>query len=392
MILSSPPPRFLMLLTALTLAWGCADPAPSDRPDLTQDMSLPDPDLSESVDMPDDLESGEDATEYDASPDAMLDTPDDMTQQDTFTLTPEQQKKADTLEEIYRTRCEMWKGCYPTIFEYYYFGDVDLCVEKLGFYSFMRREVPHLVTSQQQLDACLTAWQNSPCVQVFHDVPSPACEFAGDKEEGEPCVNHIGCKSWNCSYFVAISKERICQGEPRVCGPKIQENDSCETTTCPHNMWCVISEEGFPVCRKKLAAGQSGCAGGYFFQLCQNGTSCDREADLCVEQGLEGASCGSSSMPNCFIDSQLDCVRNASGERSCQRVPDEEWYLPEGSLCRNGGERKRCAKGTKCSSRFDCRVPSDVGGPCENGDDCIVGTFCNEDKVCQSNTYEDVCL
>lgn len=324
----------------------------------------------------------------DMSPEAM-----DLSEMgEAFVLSPEDQQKADTLREIFETRCELMAQCYPTIYEYRYFGDTDTCVEELGYFSFLLREVENLATSQDQLDECLGDWQSAKCIQAFQDTPLTSCNFVGKKEAGDPCLNHIGCKSGYCFYTRGAIKEVLCEG--KVCAPTIEPGDPCpEFGKCPHDMKCVSQDTGPSSCQYRLDAGEGDCRGGTYFSLCQYGSYCDDETGICVEQKSAGERCG--SVGRCFTDNQLDCPinpQNPQADNYCSPVLDEDWYLPKGSLCTNGSEEKRCAKGTRCSSRFDCVEPSPLGGPCEQRRDCGHSAFCNDEKICQSTYYEDVCL
>ena len=357
------------------------------------DMAQPSTDMADMIQLSEDMRVVDMSSDQggsdlgDMSPEVM-----DLSEMgEAFVLSPEDQQKADTLREIFETRCELMAQCYPTIYERSYVGESEVCIEQLGNFSFLLREVEYLITDQEQLDMCLENWRNAKCIQAFQNTPLPACNFVGTKEAGEPCVNHIGCGSGFCGYFAATRKRFICEG--KFCSPKINVGDPCPENGCPHDMKCVSQDTGPSSCQYRLDAGEGDCRGGTYFSLCQYGSYCDDETGVCVEQKSAGERCGSAG--RCLIDNQLDCPINpddVQGPRYCVHVPDEEWYLPEGSLCTNGSEELRCAKGTQCSSRRDCVKPSPIGSPCEGGGDCERTAFCNDDGVCQSERYEDVCL
>lgn len=390
MTTSAKPNRLLTTLFFYCMcSFGCVDPSPNQSNDISPQS------LADMTDMRW-FEMGPDLVEKQGDMDFRQDMPVDMSDMEDmaapFVLSPEDQQKADTLRELYKTRCELMAECYPPIYELRYFSDLDTCIEEIAYFSFMRREVEHLATPQEQLDACLDVWSNAECIQVFHDTPDPACELVGKKEAGKPCVNHIGCQSGFCYYTYAAVKEALCDN--KVCAPDIEVGAPCSNgEKCPHDMKCVSQEGELSTCQRRLAAGEGDCRGGTYFSLCQYGTRCDDETGLCTPEKREGERCGSAG--SCLLREKLKCPidpQNPQADGVCTLVPDDEWYLPEGSLCTNGDQAQRCAIGTRCSSRSECVEPSPVGGPCERSSDCEFSAFCNDENVCQSNYYEDVCL
>ena len=179
------------------------------------DMAQPSTDMADMIQLSEDMRVVDMSSDQggsdlgDMSPEVM-----DLSEMgEAFVLSPEDQQKADTLREIFETRCELMAQCYPTIYERSYVGESEVCIEQLGNFSFLLREVEYLITDQEQLDMCLENWRNAKCIQAFQNTPLPACNFVGTKEAGEPCVNHIGCGSGFRGYFAATRKRFICEGK-----------------------------------------------------------------------------------------------------------------------------------------------------------------------------------
>lgn len=313
-------------------------------------------------------------------------------------LTHEQQQVHTLLLEAYEAACNLKLRCFPTLF---YMEHVSLedCVQRRARTSYMRHEMPFISATPTQAQECVDAWNDAQCFDQGHFVElerKSACQFKGTKTPGESCFHHFACDSGFCSYKSYNGNHTLCHNQP-VCMPDYYEGQPCEREPfewfklCPPGMKCY-SIEGVESCRPLIPAFEGDCRTYDNIALGCDGHHlyCNTDNGICTPYATEGESCEDTS---CFSLEKLKCplfVENPT----CEKVPDEDYYIEEGKSCRARGHR--CTPGTECFGQgFEtCQKPLPAGSPCiPVFEHCTYGYWCDPDtQRCESEAISNACF
>ena len=338
-------------------------------------------------------------TEIEQMFDMFEDLPGDHNTHEPYTppaLTAEQQESFDLILESFKTVCELAKRCFPVYFDQLH-SSIDSCVRSSSDRSYLRHEMTYVSVTPAQVQTCLEQWQQADCseLHLIKDIGyKEACLFKGTKAPGERCHHHMACDSGFCDY--GSRAEKSCSQVAVCVAPfEVGERDcgSPSWLNCPPRMPCrrignefichprVLPYDPSIDCRLIGNNGAGSCDGFNYF--------CDQEDGLCKPYTLEGESCKDRS---CFIYDQLTCPYWEE-EPVCEKIPDDEWFLPAGAPCNNVGHH--CIPGTICAGSQSqyCQYPLNEGDPCEYGDPCPSGTRCNTELgFCESRDFSTVCM
>ena len=310
-------------------------------------------------------------------------------------LTDEQHQVHTLLLEAYEAACALDHRCFPTIFAMTY-NSVEECVLDLGHVELLRHELPSFSISVTEAQTCVQAWQKAECFDVGSSIEIEnklECRFTGMRQPGEHCYHHFACNSGFCSYRNYESSRTICRDDP-VCMPSYYEGQPCQERPfrlCPPGLSCETIG-GVESCVKQLGAFEGDCRiydnlarGCYGLPL-----YCNTDNGICTPYATEGESCEDTS---CFSLEKLKCplfVENPT----CEKVPDEDYYIEEGKSCRSRGHR--CTPGTECFGQgFEtCQKPLPAGSPCiPVFEHCTYGYWCDPDtQRCESKAISNACF
>ncbi len=356
---------------SLSLLLACSPPDQADMTGL--DLGMAPVHMSRDARM----DGALDAT-MDLSPDLVID---EGTPQNPYEA---QLRALDTVYEAYLTNCELYQRCYPDRFKSHYLS-TEMCALHDSHISLLRVEVERLSISQEQADACLESWRAASCLDVSFRgeiYTRPECVFTGPQEDGELCYYNASCKSGFCDHGWSFPMHLLCK--ERRCAPSIQPGEPCtERNYCPPGLYCE-NQIADARCVAKVEPFGTDCRTVNLPTPCPNTFYCHEETGECLPSPVEGETCDSHA--SCVFFDQLECDRETN---LCVKVPDEEWYIPDGGSCKF--QQSKCLPGSYCKNDTFCKRSLTPGDPCNAETECGPSLYCTDENVCDYRSYEAEC-
>ena len=200
----------------------------------------------------------------------------------------------------------------------------------------------------------------------------------GDRVEGDPCASpsqcpaglfcaNGACQDGSTGDFCndtgdCAEIDDICDGEPRACGDRAQDDPCSIDEQCPGELFCANG------------ACQEGSTGDY----CNTTAECDETDDVCAGE-------------------PATCADRIEGDACLAPAECPSALFCANEVCQDG------SSGDFCNSTVDCTSPEDLcegdpavcvprleGALCGGDDECAGGLFC-ANAVCQDGSTGDFC-
>lgn len=325
-----------------------------------------------------DARPNRDVNAFDASSDLLIEY--DMENPHTAQLAA-----LDTVYDTYLTNCELYERCYPDGFASIY-QSTELCAQAHSRISVLRAEVERITISALQADACLKAWQDASCLDVSFSgelYTKPECVFRGPQKVGELCYYNASCESGFCDQGWSFPLSLLCK--ERVCVPAIQPGELCtDRNYCPLGLYCQNQVEDAR-CMARIEPFGTDCRTINILPPCPDTFYCNQETGQCLPSPLEGDACDNRNA-RCMSDSQLDCSNDT---KICTKVPDEEWFIPDGGGCMF--QQTKCLHGSYCKKNTFCKRSLKPNDPCDEENECGPSLYCTPEGRCDYLNYEAEC-
>ena len=342
-----------------------------------------------------DMSSGDDMNDMvDAARDSAPDLPDmshgmDM-EHDAQSPYTEQLEVIEIVEQAYLATCTLYERCYPNRLQSVY-RNVESCMRSHSRGDVLRAEVARLNISRSQAEACLEAWESADCLDVSFRgelYNKPECVFKGKQKVGESCRYNASCESGYCDHSATFPLYLLCK--ERECLPETKAGDPCtERNYCPPGLYCQnVASDGINRCLPLIEPYGTDCRTVDLMRpSCPDAFYCHEDTGECLPKPLEGESCSPyNPIIPCMYASQLSCDEDTN---TCVKVPDEEWFIPDGGGC--AFQQDMCLHDSYCKDNLYCTPILKPGDACEEEFDCGHGLFCDENKQCKYRNYKDEC-